>query len=187
MKKMFHVSTKTIIATGLGAALFTLLFMYAQVPTGLFDTSVQIAFGLGAFFAALFGPIAGGLIAFIGHAISDSIHYGAPWWSWVIASGVSMFLVGFVHTKIRADEGEFGWKDVLRFNIYQVIANVFAWIIVAPALDVLIYTEPLIKVLLQGTMACLWNTIACGVIGTLLLFAYAKIRPKKGSLSKEQE
>ena len=27
----------------------------------------------------------------------------------------------------------------------------------------------------------------CGVIGTLLLFAYAAIRPKKGSLTKEEE
>ena len=187
MKKMFQVSTKTIVATGLGAALFTLLFMYVKVPTGIPETSIQTAYGLGAFFAALFGPIAGGLIAFIGHALSDMLQYGSPWWSWVIASGVSMFLVGLVYTKIRADEGEFGWKDVLRFNIYQILANIIAWIIVAPALDVLIYTEPLIKVLVQGAMACLWNSISCGVIGTLLLFAYTKIRPKKGSLAKEEE
>ena len=35
MKKLFAVSTKTIVATGLGAALFTLLFMYIKVPTGV--------------------------------------------------------------------------------------------------------------------------------------------------------
>lgn len=53
-----------------------------------------------------------------------------------------MFLVGLSYTKIRADEGEFGWKDVLRFNIYQILANVIAWIIVAPVLDIVIYAEP---------------------------------------------
>ena len=171
MKKMFQVSTKTIVATGLGAALFALLFMYVKVPTGIPETSIQTAYGLGAFFAVLFGPIAGGLIAFIGHWISDALQYGSPWWSWVVASGVSMFLVGLVHTKIRAAEGEFNWKDVLRFNIYQVLANVIAWIVVAPSLDILIYSEPANLVFTQGAMACLWNVVSCGVIGTLLLFA----------------
>ena len=187
MKKMFKVTTKTIVATGLGAALFALLFMYVKVPTGIPETEIQTAYGLGAFFAALFGPIAGGLIAFIGHAISDALQYGSPWWSWVVASGVSMFLVGLVYTKLKADEGEFGWKDVLRFNIYQILANVIAWIVVAPVLDIVIYAEPVNLVFTQGAVACLWNAISCGVIGTLLLFAYAAIRPKKGSLTKEEE
>jgi len=185
MKKMFKVTTKTIVATGLGAALFALLFMYVKVPTGIPETSIQTAYGLGAFFAALFGPIAGGLIAFIGHALSDALQYGSPWWSWVIASGVSMFLVGLVYTKLKVEEGVFGWKDVLRFNIYQVIANVIAWIIVAPVLDIVIYAEPANLVFTQGAVACLWNAISAGVIGSLLLFAYSKTRSKKGSLQKE--
>ena len=33
MKKYFEVSTKTIVATGLGAAIFTLLFMYVKIPS----------------------------------------------------------------------------------------------------------------------------------------------------------
>ena len=186
MKKMFKVTTKTIVATGLGAALFALLFMYVKVPTGIPETSIQTAYGLGAFFAALFGPIAGGLIAFIGHALSDALQYGSPWWSWVIASGVSMFLVGLVYTKLKVEEGEFGWKDVLRFNIYQVIANVIAWIIIAPVLDIVIYAEPANLVLTQGAVACLSNAVSAGVIGSLLLFAYSKTRSKKGSLQKEE-
>ena len=54
-------------------------------------------------------------------------------------------------------------------------------------LDIVIYAEPANLVFTQGAVACLWNAVSCGVIGTLLLFAYAKIRPKKGSLSKEQD
>ncbi len=185
MKKMFKVTTKTIVATGLGAALFTLLFMYVKVPTGIPETSIETAYGVGAFFAALFGPIAGGLIAFIGHALSDALQYGSPWWSWVVASGVSMFLVGLVYTKMKADEGEFGWKDALRFNVYQIIANLISWIVVAPVLDIVIYAEPANLVFTQGAVACLWNAISVGVIGTLLLFAYSKTRSKKGSLEKE--
>lgn len=187
MKKMFKVTTKTIVATGLGAALFALLFMYVKIPTGIPETEIQTAYGLGAFFAALFGPIAGGLIAFIGHALSDALQYGSPWWSWVVASGISMFLVGLVYTKMKVEEGEFGWKDVLRFNIYQIVANIVAWGVVAPVLDIVIYAEPASKVFTQGLVAGAWNIVSAGVIGTLLLFAYSKTRSKKGSLQKEDE
>lgn len=92
MKKLFKVTTKTIVATGLGAALFTLLFMFVKIPSPVPETSFQTAYGLSGMFATLFGPICGLLISFIGHALSDAIQYGSPWWSWVIASGVSGFI-----------------------------------------------------------------------------------------------
>ncbi len=182
MKKMFAVSTKTFVAIGLGAALFTVLFMYVKVPSFIPETSFQTAYGVGAFFGALFGPIAGGLIAFIGHALSDSVQYGSAWWSWVIASFVSCFLIGLIYPRLKADEGIFTVKDALIFNIFQIIANIIAWIIVAPVLDILIYAEPVDLVFAQGLIAALMNAISIGVIGTLLIFAYAKSRPKKGSL-----
>jgi len=37
----------------------------------------------------------------------------------------------------------------------------------------------------QGAFAAISNSISAGVIGTLLLLAYAKTRTKKGSLSKK--
>ena len=82
-KKLFGFSTKTLVGTALGAALFTVLFMYVKIPTGIPETQIQSAYGIGGFFAAMFGPIAGFLIAFIGHALSDIVQYGSAWWSWV--------------------------------------------------------------------------------------------------------
>lgn len=184
-KKLFEFKTQTLVATGLGAALFTLLFMYVKVPTGIPETDIQTAYGIGAFFAALFGPIAGGLIAFIGHALSDSIQYGSVWWSWVIASGISCFIMGLVYPKMKVDEGEFGKKDIITFNIYQIIANAFAWIIVAPVLDIVIYAEPVSLVFTQGIVAAISNAVSAGVIGSILLVLYSKTRSKKGSLTKE--
>lgn len=89
MKDQFKVTTRTIVAAGLGAAIFMLLFMYVKVPSWVPETQFQTAYGLSAFFGALFGPITGLLMSFIGHALSDFVQYGSPWWSWVIASGVS--------------------------------------------------------------------------------------------------
>ena len=182
--KMFKVTTRTIVAAGIGAALFALLFMYVKVPSPVPETSFQTAYGLAGFFGVLFGPIAAALIAFIGHALSDAVQYGSPWWSWVIASGVSGFIFGFAHKRTKVEEGEFKTKDIITFNVIQIIGNAIAWIIVAPVLDILIYQEPANLVFTQGVTAAIMNAISAGVIGTLLLVAYAATRTKKGSLSK---
>jgi energy-coupling factor transport system substrate-specific component len=182
---MFKVTTKTIVAAGIGAALFALLFMYVKVPSPVPETSFQTAYGLAGFFGVLFGPIAAGLMAFIGHALSDAVQYGSPWWSWVIASGVAGFIYGLAFKRSKIEEGEFKWKDILTYNVIQIIGNVIAWLVVAPVLDILIYAEPVNLVFTQGAIAALMNSIAAGVIGTLLLVAYAATRTKKGSLAKK--
>ena len=179
---MFKFETKTIVATGLGAALFMLLFMFVKIPSPIPETSFQTAYGLGAFFAVVFGPIAGGLIAFIGHGLSDAIQYGSPWWSWVIASGVAGFIFGLAFKKTKVEDGEFGKNDIILFNIYQIVGNIAAWIVIAPLLDIIIYGEPANLVFTQGAVACLMNVISAGVFGSLLLLAYAKTRTKEGSL-----
>lgn len=184
MKDYFKVTTKTIVATGLGAAIFMLLFMYVKVPSPIPETSLQTAYGLAAFFATLFGPIAGGLIGFIGHALSDAVQYGSPWWSWVIASGVAGFIFGFAFNRTKVELGEFKTKDIITFNIIQVIGNAIAWLIVAPVLDIVIYAEPVNLVFTQGVIATVMNSITAGVIGTLLLIAYAGTKSKEGSIRK---
>ncbi len=184
MKDYFKVTTKTIVATGLGAAIFMLLFMYVKVPSPVPETSFQVAYGLSAFFATLFGPIAGGLIAFIGHGLSDAVQYGSPWWSWVIASGLASFIFGFAYKRTQVEEGEFKGKDILLFNVIQVIGNVIAWLIVAPVLDIVIYAEPVNLVFTQGAIAAVMNSISAGVIGTFLLIAYSATRSKEGSIRK---
>ena len=71
------------------------------------------------------------------------------------------------------------------FNAAQIIAHLLSWGVVAPVLDVVIYSEPLGKVVTQGLVSGVSNMITTGVVGTLLLVAYAKTVVKKGSLDKE--
>ena len=185
MKNYFKVTTKTIVATGLGAAIFMLLFMYVKVPSPIPETSLQTAYGLAAFFGTLFGPIAGGLIGFIGHGLSDALQYGSPWWSWVIASGVAGFIFGFAFNTTDVENGEFKGKDIIKFNIIQIVGNIVAWVLVAPILDIVIYAEPVQLVFTQGIVAAIMNSITVGIIGTLLLVAYAGTRSKKGSITRD--
>ena len=179
---MFKFGTRKIVATGIGAALFMVLFMFVKIPSWVPETQFQTAYALGSLMAVLFGPIAGFLIQFIGHALSDAIQYGSPWWSWVIASGVSGFIFGLAFRRTGIHEGVFKAKGIITFNVIQIIGNLVAWLVVAPVLDILIYAEPVNLVFTQGAVAALMNIISCGVLGSLLMFAWAKAIPAKGSL-----
>ena len=182
-KKIFSI--KTIVAIGIGAAVFIILGRFASIPTGIPNTEVQTAYAFLALMSIVYGPIAGACIGFIGHTLKDVICYGSPWFSWIIASAFVGALIGLAWNKVKVDEGEFGKKEIIIFNIYQVIANVVAWGIVAPALDVIIYAEPVNKVFVQGIVAGMANIVTVGIIGTALIAAYTKTRTKKGSLKQE--
>jgi len=82
------------------------------------------------------------------------------------------------------EDGEFGQKQIIYFNVVQIIANAIAWIVIAPVLDILIYSEPANKVFTQGAIAGLGNAVTTAIVGTLLLAAYSKTRVKPGSLDK---
>jgi energy-coupling factor transport system substrate-specific component len=181
------LSTKTIVATGLGAAVFLVLFMYVKIPSPVPETNLQIAYGVSSFFAAVFGPLAGFLVAFVGHALNDFIAYGSPWWSWVVASGISALVVGFVSGKIApaVEEGRFTFNEIKIFMIAAVIGNALAWLLVAPVLDIVIYAEPVSTVFLQGITAFILDAIVSCVIGTILLKAYASTKTGQGSLSRD--
>lgn len=94
------------------------------------------------------------------------------------------FVFGLAYKRTRVEEGTFGLKDIITFNVIQIVGNLVAWLIVAPVLDILIYAEPANLVFTQGAVAAGMNIISAGVIGTLLLVAYSATRTKKGSLSK---
>ena len=181
------LSTKTIVATGLGAAVFLVLFMYVKIPSPVPETNLQIAYGVSSFFAAVFGPLAGFLVAFVGHDLNDFIAYGSPWWSWVFASGAGALVTGLCAAKVapKVEAGEFGKSEMIYFALYAVIGNALAWLLVAPILDIVMYAEPVSTVFLQGITAFVIDAIVSVVVGGLLLKAYASTKVKQGSLSKE--
>lgn len=185
MEKKNLFSTKTIVATALGAALFFVLFAFVRIPSPIPETNFQLAYGVSAFFGCLFGPIASMLIAFIGHTLNDFIMYGSVWWSWVIASGIAGLVSGFAFFKTAIQDGEFNKKTVLTIVLVNVIGCAIAFLLVAPGLDILIYAEPANKVFLQGAMAFVADGISSIVVCLILAASYAKTRTKSGSLDQE--
>ncbi len=175
----------TVVAIGIGAALFFVLGRFVAIPSPIPNTNISTQYGLLSFMAGLFGPLAGFLIAFIGHALIDFSYGWGIWWSWVIASGAAGFIMGLAAKKICLSSEPFDVKKAVTFNIFQAAANLIAWVVIAPVFDIIIYAEPANKVFTQGLFAALANIVTTAVIGTLLCFAYSKARPAEGSLKKE--
>lgn len=182
MKKF---SVKDVVAIGIGAALFFVLGRFVAIPSGIPNTNITLQYAILALLAGMYGPVAGGLIGFIGHTLIDLSWGGSPWWSWVIASAVVGVVVGAFSKKLSINEGNFDKKAMVQFAIANVIAHVVAWIVVAPVLDIVMYVEPINKVFAQGAMAAFVNTVTAVVVGGLLIVAYTKTIAKKGSLDKE--
>ncbi len=185
MRIMKSLSIKTIVAIGIGSAVFLVLAKFAAIPTPIPNTSIQTSYAFLGLMAVVFGPIAGALIGLIGHTLNDAISYGSVWWSWVIVSMLVGFLFGLAKNKIDIESGVLNAKKIVTFNIVQVIAQAIGWFAVAPTLDVWIYAEPANKVYVQGLVAGLLNMVTVGIIGTILLVAYAKTRSQSGSLTKD--
>ena len=182
MKKF---SVKTIVAMGIGAALFFVLGRFVAIPSPVPNTNISVQYGLLAFIAAVFGPIAGAAAGLIGHFFIDFASGWGLWWSWIVASGVFGLVMGIYCRHLKIEEGEFGVKSIISFNVAQAIAHAIAWVIIAPVLDILIYAEPAEKVFIQGITGAIINIITTAIVGTILCLAYSKAIPKKGSLKEE--
>ncbi len=181
----FKFGIKEVVATGIGTALFVALTQI-QIPLVIVpNTALQPRMAVLAFVSAVFGPIVGGIVGLLGHALGDALFYGSIWWSWVIPEAVVGIAIGMFMNKFAVKEGGFNAKKVVLFNCVQVVANAVAWIVCAPVLDIVIYAEPANKVFAQGALAFLGNILIIGILGSLLAWGYTKIFAKTGSLEKE--
>lgn len=183
---MRKFSVKSIVAIGIGAALFFVLGRFVAIPSPIPNVTISIQYGLLAFVATLFGPIVGALVGFIGHFFIDLSAGWGVWWSWVITSGVFGALCGIATKKVRLWDGLFGKKDFVRFLIAVVVGHLVCWAVIAPVLDIVIYAEPANKVFVQGLVAGIANIVTTAIVGTLICYAYAAAKPKKGSLKEEK-
>ena len=58
---------KNVVAIGIGAALFFVLGRFVAIPSPVPNTNISLQYAVLALLAAMYGPVAGGLIGFIGH------------------------------------------------------------------------------------------------------------------------
>ena len=181
---MRNQSIKQVVAIGVGAALFVVIGMIS-IPTPVPNTSIQLQYGVQSLLSILFGPVVGLLVGLVGHVIKDAISGYGLWWTWIIASGFFGLAVGLFRKYVRVINGVFEWKDILIFNVIQLLANALVWGVLAPLGDVLIYQEAAEKVFAQGIVAGIVNGVSVALAGTLLLLAYSRTQTRSGSLKKD--
>ncbi|WP_069789089.1 ECF-type riboflavin transporter substrate-binding protein [Streptococcus pasteurianus] len=182
---MKNNSIKTVVATGIGAALFIIVGTLINIPTPIPNTNIQLQYAVIALFAVIYGPTVGFFSGFIGHALKDALQYGSPWWTWVLVSGLIGLAIGLLAKKINIEKSPLTVKDYVWFNAVQIIANVFGWALIAPYGDILIYSEPASKVFAQGILSAAINSLTIAIGGSLLLAVYSKTRTQSGSLTKD--
>ncbi len=73
---MKNSNSKTFVAVGIGAALFFVLGRFVAIPSPVPNTNISLQYAVLGLLAAMYGPVAGALIGFIGHALID-LSWGA--------------------------------------------------------------------------------------------------------------
>lgn len=124
--------------------------------------------------AATLGPLEGVATGLLGE-LWLGLATGAVWWSVALAAGFIGFAMGwFCHTQDIA-EGWFSGSAARKLVLVALPVNLAAWLLVCPALDLLLYREALDNFLLRGLREALLGFLLCAVAGTLLLALVARV------------
>lgn len=185
-KVELKLTTKSVVAIGIGAALYGALSAIS-IPIGP-NTSFRLAIALLPIFGAIFGPLVGFLVGFIGHALNDAVMWGSVWWSWVFLSAMLGLFGGLIKLDKSFDvqSGKIEKSHIIKMYAYAFVGMIAASG-AAYAGDVLLYGEPAEKVWIQIVLASSTNLVVMAVIGIPAIVALAKRNKKNSNLEIGKE
>lgn len=184
-KKVFDLSTKTIVTIGIGAALYGALG-FVGIPIGP-NTNLKPAIAILAIFAAMFGPVVGFLVGFIGHLLTDMIAGWGIWWGWVASSGIMGGFMGLVwlYKGFSVKDGIVNKGHMVYFTIMSIV-GILASLLFAIGVDVFLMGEPANKVLVQIIGAFIANTAVVVALGIPVILGLAKKNKNNNNLKLDK-
>ena len=174
---------KKLIAILIAATVSALAFvLVGTLSDSTFLTAV--AYAILAFCAAVYGPAAGALAGLVGGVFTLP---GIDMTTLVNAgcSGLLGLAMGLLTRRYTLYDGVFSKHDAIGFNLWQGFSHLIVWGLVSPVLNWLIFSRPFADAFKSGVIMAAIYLAVTAIVGTLLLFIYAAVKPKKGSLKKK--
>ena len=184
-ESIFKFDTKTVVALGIGSALYGVLGVLG-FPIGP-NLYIKPALAILVIFSTMFGPVVGFIVGFIGHVISDAIAGFGIWWGWVLADAIIGLFSGLVFCK-----KDFNLKNGLatkKHMIYLGITGTIGMIIgisIAGLFDVYVMNEPVNKIIFQVVWGIVADVAVLLVIGIPVVLAFIKHNSKNSNLKLNQ-
>lgn len=180
---MEKISFKKILIILIGVVLFFLVGRFGSFPSGVPHTDITLQYVVLAVFTAPCGPVAGGLIAFIGHSLIDLSWGDIPSWGWVFASAFVGVVSGLICKKSGVTgslaQGSFNGRQFISYTLANLAGHVPAWLLIAPCLDILLRAKLAENVFRQGLTCLIIDGLTSIVLGGLLLLALSRVFRQK--------
>jgi len=181
-KKSLH-PVRMVAVTVIGTALYGVGGLLT-IPI-FANTTMKPAIAILALFAAVYGPIIGFLVGFLGQWLTDLFAGLGIWPIWMLGSGIVGIAIGLFKklSKDSVAHGELRRSGVALFILFSFLGN-FIGYMVSALLEHLIYAEPMDNVITQQIIVAFANTIVTAILGTLLLHLVANRNKGSQSLPK---
>lgn len=168
-----------IVSTLLGIVLFNMIGKYAMIPTGTSGIYIYLQYIILVYLAGKYGPLSGGLIGFLGHAMLEKSSPDPIWWSWVIGSSLLGISIGFLSEKFKVDFSNPEGKDRRKFSLINCGCQIIVWCIIVPLLSIIMKYAPASESFHDGCLAGINNLLTSVIVCDLILFSRKNVIAKK--------
>ncbi len=179
-------AVRVVVIIAIGAALYGVGGL-VSVPV-FANTTIKPAMAILALFAAVYGPIVGFLVGFLGHWLTDLFAGWGVWPTWMLGSGIVGIAIGLFGkmSKSCVEKGELPRSAIGLFIVLSFLGNFIGYMISA-LLDFLLFAEPMDKVITQQLIIAFSNTVVIAILGTLLLMLVVKRNKNNQGLSRDEQ
>ena len=134
-----------------------------------------------AIVSALFGPVVGFTVGISGTLMVCFITYGNAEVVQIVADAIFSTIIGMHADKYGVLTGKFTGIKLLDFNMVLLMANIFCSIIFPPISILLIFGGNLTDIVMTGIKAAFSNSLATGVVCTILFWIISQYMYKRNS------